>query len=206
MFALLGNSIIVTRYLQSVLGCRCGVSRPARWSVSAPLAAVASVRQRQPTVMIAGLLTGAAGFGVLAGLLGVHTLLVALIGSTLLATGIVSASSVIADYVMGVAPADRACGDVGTAGDVEANSAEPSVDRGARKCAEPGVSHGFRPAASAVGEAGTSLAGARATARARAGHRVCSMPPRVFVDGFISKRRGLAAECFWPRRLLMVSG
>ena len=59
MFALLGNSIIVTQYLQSVLGY--SPLKAALWSiapsalvaVAAPLAAVASVRWGRPTVMIA---------------------------------------------------------------------------------------------------------------------------------------------------------
>ncbi|WP_270485596.1 MFS transporter [Gordonia jacobaea] len=169
MFALLGNSIIVTQYLQSVLGY--SPLKAALWSiapsalvaVAAPLAAVASVRWGRPMVMIAGLLTGAAGFGVLAGLLGVHTLLVALIGSTLIATGIVSASSVIADYVIGVAPAERAGA---TSGLLETSSELG----GAVGIAVLGsvlnlVYRMAFPADLGVGQAGTSLAGAAATAK-----------------------------------------
>ncbi len=190
MFALLGNSIIVTQYLQSVLGdsplkaALWSIAPSALVAVAAPLAAVASVRWGRPTGITAGSLTGAAGFGVLAGLLGVHTLLVALIGSTLLATGIVSASSVIADYVMGVAPADRGGCDVGTVGDVERTG-------GAVGIAVLGsvlnlVYRMAFPAQLAVGEAGTSLAGATATARHLDEHRASSVLDAArgaFVDG-----------------------
>ena len=120
----------------------------------------------------------------LAGLLGVHTLLVALIGSTLLATGIVSASSVIADYVMGVAPADRAGA---TSGLLETSSELG----GAVGIAVLGsvlnlVYRMAFPAQLAVGEAGTSLAGATATARHLDEHRASSVLDAArgaFVDG-----------------------
>lgn len=190
MFALLGNSIIVTQYLQSVLGY--SPLKAALWSiapsalvaVAAPLAAVASVRWGRPTVMIAGLLTGAAGFGVLAGLLGGYTLLVALIGSTFLATGIVSASSVIADYVMGVAPADRAGA---TSGLLETSSELGGAVGIALLGSVLNLVYRMAfPAQPAVGEAGTSLAGATATARHLDEDRASSVLDAArgaFVDG-----------------------
>lgn len=169
MFALLGNSIMVTQYLQSVLGY--SPMRAALWSIvpslvvaiAAPLAATAAVRWGRPPVMIVGLLMGAGGFAVLAGLPGVHTLLVVLIGSALLASGIVAASSVIADYVMGVAPAERAGA---TSGLLETSSELG----GALGIAVLGsvlnlVYRTTFPSHLAVGEAGTSLAGATATVR-----------------------------------------
>ena len=114
MFAMLGNSILMTQYLQSVLGY--SPLRAALWSLAptvvvgavAPLAAVAANRAGRPAVIVAGLLVGAAGFVVLASSTGIHTLLPVLVGATLLAAGIVAATSMIADYVVGVAPADRA--------------------------------------------------------------------------------------------------
>lgn len=190
MFALLGNSIVVTQYLQSVLGY--SPLTAALWSiapsvlvaVTAPLAALASARWGRPTVMIVGLLTGAVGFGVLGGLLGVDTLLVALVGSTLLATGIVSASSVVADYVMGVAPAHR----TGATSGLLETSSELG---GAIGIAVIGsvVNLVYRmtfPAHLTIGETSSSLAGAIATARhldAGQASSVVNAARSAFVDG-----------------------
>ncbi|MFW0791749.1 MFS transporter [Gordonia sp. CPCC 205333] len=114
MFAILGNAIIMTQYLQSVLGYTPLVA--ALWSLvpsifvgaAAPAAASAAVRFGRPKVVVAGLLCAAAGFVVLAALTTTDTLLSVLVGATLLASGTVALASVIADYVVGVAPADRA--------------------------------------------------------------------------------------------------
>lgn len=114
MFALLGNSILMTQFLQSVLGF--SPLRAAMWSlvpsvfvgVAAPVAAVAAGRVGRPAVIVAGLLTGAAGYAILAELTTPHSVVAVLIGATVLACGIVGATSMVADYVVGVAPADRA--------------------------------------------------------------------------------------------------
>ncbi|WP_059034839.1 MFS transporter [Gordonia desulfuricans] len=113
MFALLGNSILVTQYLQSVLGLDPLVA--ALWSVlpsvavalAAPAAAIVAGRWGRPAVMAAGLVFGAAGYAVLAGLTGQHSLVVVLVASGMLAAGIVATTSVVADHVIGVAPRDR---------------------------------------------------------------------------------------------------
>ncbi|MET9202113.1 MFS transporter [Gordonia sp. NPDC003585] len=114
MFAMLGNSILMTQYLQSVLGY--SPLRAALWSLAptvvvgatAPLAAVVANRIGRPAVIVTGLLVGASGFVVLAAMTGTDTLLPVLAGATLLAAGVVAATSMIADYVVGVAPAERA--------------------------------------------------------------------------------------------------
>ncbi|MEP9391239.1 MFS transporter [Gordonia sp. VNQ95] len=113
MFALLGNSVIVTQYLQSVLGY--SPLRAAMWSVlptvavavAAPVAVSAAARTGRPVVMISGLLVGTGGYVVLA-FSGTHTLITALVGSALLASGIVATTSVVADHVVGLAPKERA--------------------------------------------------------------------------------------------------
>ncbi|GAB16638.1 putative drug resistance transporter [Gordonia effusa NBRC 100432] len=114
MFAILGNAIIMTQYLQSVLGYTPLVA--ALWSLvpsifvgaAAPAAATAAVRFGRPSVIVMGLLCAAAGFVVLATLTTTDSLISVLIGATLLAAGTVALASVIADYVVGVSPADRA--------------------------------------------------------------------------------------------------
>lgn len=114
MFAILGNAIMMTQYLQSVLGY--SPLTAALWSLlpsvfvgaAAPLAAAAAGRFGRPAVIVAGLLCAATGFIVLATLVGTHSMVTVLIGATLLAAGTVAVASVIADYVVGVAPADRA--------------------------------------------------------------------------------------------------
>ncbi|MFT4199433.1 MFS transporter [Gordonia sp. (in: high G+C Gram-positive bacteria)] len=114
MFAILGNAIMMTQYLQSVLGY--SPLSAALWSVlpsvfiaaAAPAAAAGSVRFGRPPVIVIGLLTAAAGFAVIAALTTTHSLAVVLVGATALAGGTVAVSSVIADYIVGVAPAGRA--------------------------------------------------------------------------------------------------
>ncbi|WP_211188618.1 MFS transporter [Gordonia asplenii] len=114
MFAILGNAIIMTQYLQSVLGYTPLVA--ALWSLlpsvfvgaAAPAAAAAASKFGRPKVVVAGLLCAAAGFVILGALTTTDSLITVLIGATFLAAGTVALASVIADYVVGVAPADRA--------------------------------------------------------------------------------------------------
>ena len=114
MFAILGNAIIMTQYLQSVLDNSPLVA--ALWSLvpslfvgaAAPAAAAAAGRYGRPPVIVAGLLGAAAGFVVLAVWATTDALVTVLAGATLLAAGTVALASVVADYVVGVAPADRA--------------------------------------------------------------------------------------------------
>ena len=114
MFALLGNSVAMTQYLQSVLGY--APLKAALWSVApslvvgaaAPLAAVVAGRFGRVPVMVAGLAVSASGFVVIATLTGVDTLVPILVGAALVASGVVVTTTMVADYVIGVAPAGRA--------------------------------------------------------------------------------------------------
>jgi DHA2 family multidrug resistance protein-like MFS transporter len=115
-FALMASSVVITQFLQSVLGL--GPLVAALWSVlpavgvgaAAPLAAKLSPVYGRPRVMAGGFVLGAVGFGVLiqVRLDGFAPLAVALVGAGLVAAGIVSVMTLVADYVLGVAPADRA--------------------------------------------------------------------------------------------------
>jgi DHA2 family multidrug resistance protein-like MFS transporter len=115
-FALMGSSVVITQFLQSVLGLDPLVA--ALWSVlpavgvgaAAPLAAKFSSKVGRPRVLAAGLVLSAAGFGVLTEvrLTGFSPLTMALVGSGLVAAGIVSVMTLIADYVLGFASAERA--------------------------------------------------------------------------------------------------
>ncbi|GAA3692226.1 MFS transporter [Gordonia hankookensis] len=192
MFALLGNSILMTQYLQSVLGY--SPLRAALWSLApsvavgavAPLTAVIAGRTGRPAVIVGGLCTGAAGFAVLGAFTGIHSLAMVLIGATLLASGIVAATSMIADYVVGVAPVDRAGA---TSGLLETSSELG----GALGIAVLGsvVNAVFRlgfPADLAGGEASRSLAGAvAAVGRLPAGQgaTVLDAARHAFVDGLV---------------------
>ncbi|WP_237421649.1 MFS transporter [Gordonia sp. SID5947] len=192
MFALLGNSILMTQYLQSVLGY--SPLRAALWSLApsvavgavAPVTAVIAARTGRPAVIVGGLCTGAAGFAVLGAFTDVQSLALVLIGATLLAAGIVAATSMIADYVVGVAPADRAGA---TSGLLETSSELG----GALGIAVLGsvVNAVFRlgfPADLVGGEASRSLAGAVAAVPHLApgqGAAVLDAARRAFVDGLV---------------------
>jgi MFS transporter, DHA2 family, multidrug resistance protein len=114
MFGILGNAIMMTQYLQSVLG-KSPLSA-ALWSLVpsvaivfvAPLSAVLATRIGRPPVMIGGLLIGGGGFLILATFTTGDSLMTVLIGATFLAGGLVATSAMVYDYVVGVAPAERA--------------------------------------------------------------------------------------------------
>ncbi|GAA2061368.1 MFS transporter [Williamsia deligens] len=113
MFGVVGNAVLVTQYLQSVLGY--SPLAAALWSL-APTVVVAMVapaspglaaRFGRPVVMAGGLVVAAAGFVTTWGG-GVSSLWVMLAASPLIAGGLVAAATVVADHVVGVAPSDRA--------------------------------------------------------------------------------------------------
>ncbi|MGC5246627.1 MFS transporter [Gordonia sp. DT219] len=190
MFALLGNSIMVTQYLQSVLGY--SPLRAALWSVvpsvfvgvAAPLAAVGAGRFGRPVVMVTGLLVGAVGYLLLGSLTGPDSLWIVLVASTLLAGGIVATTSVVADHVMGIAPADRA----GATSGLLETSGELG---GALGIAVLGsvLNAVYRiafPAGPGPAEAGRSLAGAVAVSHTEtpdAAARILDAARHAFVDG-----------------------
>jgi DHA2 family multidrug resistance protein-like MFS transporter len=115
-FTLMANALICTQFLQSVLGYSPFVA--ALWSVlpsvavgaAAPIAAKLSLTLGRPRVMTGGFLLSMIGFGVLTQvrLEGFLPLVVMLVGAGLIAAGIVSVITLVADYVVGNAPTDRA--------------------------------------------------------------------------------------------------
>ncbi|GIO13715.1 MFS transporter [Cohnella xylanilytica] len=115
-FTLMASALVNTQFLQSVLGYSPFVA--SLWSVlpsvavgaAAPLAAKLSLTLGRPRVMAGGFAVSAIGFGILTQvrLDGFLPLAVMLVGAGLVAAGIVSVMTLVADYVVGVAPADRA--------------------------------------------------------------------------------------------------
>ncbi|MGG1520063.1 MFS transporter [Paenibacillus oryzisoli] len=115
-FALMASALMNTQFLQSVLGYSPFVA--SLWSVlpsiavgaAAPLAAKLSQTQGRPRIMAGGFLLAAIGFGILTQvrLEGFSPLVGILVGAGLVAAGIVSVMTLVTDYVVGVAPADRA--------------------------------------------------------------------------------------------------
>jgi DHA2 family multidrug resistance protein-like MFS transporter len=114
MFALVGNAIFTTQFLQSVLGM--SPLRAALWSVAptvavmgaAPAAMTLAQRWGRAPVVGAGFATAAAGFLVLIRLGVTHGLVAVLVGAGVLAVGLVAVMTVAGDTALGVAPADRA--------------------------------------------------------------------------------------------------
>ncbi|MWV42714.1 MFS transporter [Paenibacillus sp. HJL G12] len=116
MFALMASSLVNTQFLQSVLGYSPFVA--SLWSVlpsvavgaAAPIAAKMSQTYGRPRIITAGILLAAIGFVVLTQvrLEGFSPLIIVLVGAGLIAAGIVSVMTLVTDYVVGVAPVDRA--------------------------------------------------------------------------------------------------
>lgn len=114
MFGVMGNAILMTQYLQSVLGYSALAA--ALWSLlpslavgaAAPLSTVLAHRVGRPVVMAAGFVLAAAGY-VGMGWAGIDSgILPALVASALIASGLVSVATLVTEYALGVAPADRA--------------------------------------------------------------------------------------------------
>ncbi|MED5016584.1 MFS transporter [Paenibacillus chibensis] len=115
-FALMASSLVNTQFLQSVLGYSPFVA--SLWSVlpsvavgaAAPIAAKLSQTYGRPRIMIAGFGIAALGFAVLTliRLESFSPLVIVLVGAGLIAAGIVSVMTLVTDYVVGVAPVDRA--------------------------------------------------------------------------------------------------
>ncbi|MEO9327535.1 MFS transporter [Gordonia aurantiaca] len=190
LFALLGNSILMTQYLQSVLGF--SPLRAALWSLlpsvavgaTAPAAAVLAQRTGRLPVIVGGFVCGAAGFVVLATSTDVDSVGVVLVGAATLAGGVVATTSMIADFVVGIAPPERAGA---TSGLLETSS----EFGGALGIAVLGsiVNAVFRssfPTGVAEGEAARSLGGAVAAAvqlPAERASEVLDAARHAFVDG-----------------------
>ncbi|MBJ7289490.1 MFS transporter [Williamsia sp.] len=114
MFGVIGNAILMTQYLQSVLGY--SPLTAALWSLAptvavgfaAPASTTLAARFGRPAVISGGLSVAASGFLVLATTTGTSSLLAVLVGAGLLAAGLVATTALVADHIVGVAPADRA--------------------------------------------------------------------------------------------------
>ncbi len=114
MFGITGNAILLTQYLQSVLGV--SPLAGALWSLApsllvgaaVPAAAAASVRVGRPPVMAGGFLVAALGFLTMTATRADSGVWVCLAPATLIAIGLVSVSTMVTDFVVGVVPAERA--------------------------------------------------------------------------------------------------
>ena len=170
-FALIGNAVLMTAYLQLVLGY--GPLEAALWSLvptaavgsTAPFAAGLGQRFGMARVAAAGLGVGAAGFVVLA-TVGTDALVLGLVGGGVLAAGLVATMSLCGELVLGsLRPSEAGVG--------AAVSEAASELGGALGIALLGsiAAAGYRadatahlPADVASGPAGESLAGAYAVA------------------------------------------
>jgi DHA2 family multidrug resistance protein-like MFS transporter len=114
MFAVMGNAIILTQYLQSVLGL--SPLTAALWSLvpsvvvaaAAPLAAVLSPRFGRPVIMAGGFVVSVVGFLLISRVEPSDGLWFLLLAAGLVSGGLVAVLSLITEYVVGVAPAERA--------------------------------------------------------------------------------------------------
>jgi DHA2 family multidrug resistance protein-like MFS transporter len=114
MFALVGNAVFITQYLQLVLGM--SPLRAAVWSLvpslavagAAPLATTLGQRHRRGNVMAAAFLIAASGFLALTQLRPTAPLVVAIVGSGLLAFGLVMILTLVTELVVGTVAPERA--------------------------------------------------------------------------------------------------
>jgi DHA2 family multidrug resistance protein-like MFS transporter len=114
MFALVGNSVFVTQYLQLYLGM--SPLRAALWSLlpsvvvagAAPLATALGQRLPPFGVVAGGLVIAAGGFTVMSTVRADSSLLVIIVGASLLAFGLVGVMSLVTELVMGAIDPERA--------------------------------------------------------------------------------------------------
>ena len=114
MFALVGNAVFMTQYLQSVLGMTPLTA--ALWSLvpsvlvgaAAPLAPVLAQRFDRAFVMAGGFLLGAAGFGVITRVTPDSPKVLLLVGAGLLAAGLVVVMALVTEIAMGAMDPARA--------------------------------------------------------------------------------------------------
>jgi DHA2 family multidrug resistance protein-like MFS transporter len=114
MFALVGNAVFMTQYLQLALGL--SPFRAALWSLvpsvvvagAAPAANAVAQRVGRPRVMGAGFLLGAGGFAVLTQVHASSPLVLVLIGAAVLASGVVSVLTLVTDLVLATVAPERA--------------------------------------------------------------------------------------------------
>ena len=114
MFGVMGNAVVTTQYLQSVLGMTplraalWGLAPSAAVALAAPAAAALSSNLGRARVMTAGFLVAATGFVAMASIDATSHLAVLLVGAGLVACGTVAILTLVTDYVLGVAPPERA--------------------------------------------------------------------------------------------------
>ncbi|MDN5796288.1 MAG: MFS transporter [Intrasporangium sp.] len=114
MFGIMGNAIIITQYLQSVLGLSALVA--ALWSLlpsvfvggAAPAAAVLSTRIGRPAVMAGGFIVAAGGFVGMRAAQADSSVVPVLLAATGVAVGLVSVATLVTEYALAVAPPQRA--------------------------------------------------------------------------------------------------
>ncbi len=114
MFAIMGNAVILTQYLQSVLGF--SPLAAALWSLvpsvvvgaAAPVSAMLAPRLGRPVVMAGGFGVSVVGFLMISRVDEASALWLVLLAAGLVSGGLVAVLSLITDYVVGVAPAERA--------------------------------------------------------------------------------------------------
>lgn len=114
MFGVMGNAVLMTAYLQSVLGM--SVLSAALWSLApsvgvglaAPGSALLSRALGRPIVMALGCLLAGAGFVAMRTTGSDSSLALVLSAAGLVAVGTVAVATLVTDYAVSVAPADRA--------------------------------------------------------------------------------------------------
>jgi MFS transporter, DHA2 family, multidrug resistance protein len=114
VFALVGNAIFLTQYLQSVLGYTPFVA--ALWSLlpsvfvggAAVLAGALGRRIDRAYVMGGGFVTAATGFGILTQATAHSSVAVILIGATVLSIGLVTVITLVTEIAMGAIDPARA--------------------------------------------------------------------------------------------------
>ena len=113
-FALVGNAVFMTQYLQLVLGM--SPLRAALWSVlpsvavagAAPSAGALAGRYGRGAVITGGFAVGAAGFGLIALIRPGSPLVLVLVGAGVLASGLVAVMTLVTDLVLGAISPQRA--------------------------------------------------------------------------------------------------
>ncbi|MET3808018.1 DHA2 family multidrug resistance protein-like MFS transporter [Nakamurella sp. UYEF19] len=114
MFALVGNAVFMTQFLQSVLGLTPLVA--ALWSLApsvlvgaaAPVGAVLGQRFDRASVMAGGFLVAAGGFGLITAVTPHSPLMLLLLGAGLLAGGLVVVMTLVTEIAMGAMDPARA--------------------------------------------------------------------------------------------------
>ncbi|HET6154272.1 MAG TPA: MFS transporter [Marmoricola sp.] len=185
-FALIGNAVFMTAYLQLVLGYSPLAS--ALWSLvptigvglAAPFATGLGRRHGRAEVAGAGLVTGALGFVVLT-TIGTGSLVPTMLGAGLLAAGLVVAMTLCGELVLGALdPAEAGAGAA-----VSEASSELGGALGIAVLGSIGAA-GYQASAHLPGAAGDSLAGAAAVAarlHGAAGQAVLSAGRTAYVHG-----------------------